>query len=137
MKAKKPTTNIDRLKYKLKLSYVTIYKIKKNKDDLITYCLEELEGCERLYGLMFIFTEVDESGNVGSEDKELIRKCSTLIIGDMINQPQDFVNEMVETIVGEFYTFDRLKEGYLVTHNFDEMEKYLNMRINASKATNN
>ena len=137
MKAKKPTTNIDRLNYYLKVSDVTIDKLQEKKDDLITYCLEELEGCERLYGLMFIFTEVDESGNVGSEDKELIRKCSTLIIGDMINQPQDFVNEMVETIVGEFYTFDRLKEGYLVTHNFDEMEKYLNMRINASKATNN
>tara|TARA_R110000868_G_scaffold76018_1_gene219045 strand:- start:1803 stop:2216 length:414 start_codon:yes stop_codon:yes gene_type:complete len=137
MKAKKPTTHIDRLNYYLKVSDVTIDKLQVQKNDLITYCLEELEGCERLYGLMFIFTQMDENDNVEVEDRDLIRKCTTLIIGDMINQPQDFVNEMVETIVDEFYTFDRLKEGYLVTHNFIEMEKYLNMRINASKVTNN
>ena len=123
-----------RFKFFKKIGNNTITKIQEQKGDLITYCLEELQGCEKLYGLMFIFTEM---GDMEEEDKELIRFSTTIIIGDMLNLKIDFINHMVDNIVDSFYSFDRLRDGYLVNHNFVEMEKYLKMRKSVGEEQNN
>jgi hypothetical protein len=111
-------------------------KLQEKKDDLITYCLEELKGCEKMYGIMFIFVETD-GDELSKEDKEMIEFCTILIIGDMFNFSTDFVNMMCDDIFDNFYSFDKLRDGYLVTHNFVEMEKYLKMRKTASQEQNN
>ncbi len=107
----------------------------RNFKDLITYCLEELEGCEKMFGLMFIFTEIDE--DVSPEDKEMIKFCTILIIGDMMNMDRDFTNSMCDSIIDVFYSFDRLKDGYLVTYDYPEMSRYLEMRKTAVKESYN
>jgi hypothetical protein len=114
----------------------TMIKLREKNDDLITYCLEELEGCEKMYGLMFIFVEMD-GDEIGKEDRELIEFCTILIIGDMAQQQTEFINRTCNTIIDEFYSLDKLRDGYLVTHNFIEMEKYLKMRKTASQEQNN
>ena len=123
-----------RYKFYKKVADTTIDKLKEKEQDLITYCLEELEGCEKLYGLMFIFTE---TGDMEEEDKDLIRFSTTLIIGDMMNMKTDFINPMIDNIVDEFYSFDRLRDGYIVNHNYDEIERYLHMRKTTGQEQNN
>jgi hypothetical protein len=115
----------------------TMSKLIEQKNDLITYCLEELEGCEKLYGLMFIFVETDNNDNVDKEDKELIEFCTILMIGDMLKFENELINALVNRVVDLFYSFDKLRDGYLVTHNFVEMEKYLKMRKTAGQEQNN
>ena len=100
----------------------------RNKMDLITYCLENLEGCEKLYGLMFIFTQLGDLDD--NDELNLIKTTSLLIIGDMVELDDEFINEIIDKAIDNFYSFDKLKDGYLVTHNFDEMKNYLNMRNN-------
>jgi hypothetical protein len=100
----------------------------RNKMDLITYCLENLEGCEKLYGLMFIFTQLGDLDD--NDELNLIKTTSLLIIGDMVELDDDLINEIIDKAIDNFYSFDKLKDGYLVTHNFDEMKNYLDMRIN-------
>lgn len=114
----------------------TMTKLKEQNNDLITYCLEELEGCEKMYGLMFIFVEMD-SDKIDDEEKRLIEFCTILIIGDMAQQQTEFINRMCNTIIDNFYFLDKLRDGYLVTHNFDEMNKYLEMRKTAGQEQNN
>ena len=69
----------------------------RNFQDLITYCLEELQGCEKMFGLMFIFTEMDK--DVSTEDKEMIKFCTILIIGDMMEMDSYFTNSMCNNII--------------------------------------
>jgi hypothetical protein len=117
---------MERIKFFRKIGDVTLAKLEEKRgQDLITYCLEELQGCEKLYGLMFIFTQL---GDLKEEDSFLIGLTSTLVIGDMMNMEDEFINRMTDNIIESFYSFDRLKDGYLVNHNFDEMEKYLEIR---------
>ena len=113
----------------------TIAKFKEQKDDLMTYCMEELQGCERIYGLMFIFTVMEDK--MDYEEKELIATCTALIIGDMLEMDTHFANSMCNNIVDMFYSFDKLTEGYLVTTNFDEMKRYLKMRDEGVQASYN
>jgi hypothetical protein len=100
----------------------------RNKMDLITCCLENLEGCEKLYGLMFIFTQLGDLKD--NDELNLIKTTSLLIIGDMVELDDDLINEIIDKTIDNFYSFDKLKDGYLVTHNFDEMKNYLDMRTN-------
>jgi hypothetical protein len=139
MKAKKSTDNqlVDaRLNFFKNVRDVTFEKMKEvvHKMDLIDFCLKELKGCEKLYGLMYIFTEL---GDLEQPDIHLIRKTNILVIGDMMNMDTYFINSMCDMIVDNFYSFDRLKDGYLVNHNFVEMEKYIEMRINAAHERKN
>jgi hypothetical protein len=55
----------------------------------------------------------------------------------MAEQETEFINRTCNTIIDEFYSLDKLRDGYLVTHNFIEMEKYLEMRRNPNKVINN
>jgi hypothetical protein len=107
----------------------TIEKLEaqRNKMDLITYCLDELKGCEKLYGLMFIFTEI---GKLAPEDADLIRYTNVLIIGDMMNLDDAFVEDVADKVVDSFYTFAKVNDGYLVDHNYVEMQRYFDMRKN-------
>jgi len=127
---------MERFEFYKNVGDVTFEKMKQvvNKMDLITFCLEDLKGCEKLYGLMFIFTEL---GDLEQPDIDLIKKTSILIIGDMMNLEDDMINNFVDVIVETFHSFDKLSDGYLVNHNFVEMEKYLDMRITASLEQNN
>ena len=113
----------------------TIDKLREKEQDLITFCLEELEGCEKLYGLMFIFVEM--GNDLDDEDKKLIEFCTILIIGDMAQMERSFVNNMIDNIIDNFYSFDKLRDGYLVNNNYEEMNKYLEMRKTASQEQNN
>ena len=113
----------------------TIDKLREKEQDLITFCLEELEGCEKLYGLMFIFVEMGK--DLDDEDKKLIEFCTILIIGDMAQMKRNFVINMIDNIIDNFYSFDKLRDGYLVNHNYDEMNKYLEMRKTAGQEQNN
>ena len=124
-----------RFKYYKQIQDITFDKLKQQEgQDLITYCLEELQGCEKLYGLMFIFTEL---GDMDEEDKDLISKSTILIIGDMMKFEDEIVNAFANRIVDTFYSFDKLRDGYLVNHNYDEMEKYLEMRKSIGQEQNN
>jgi hypothetical protein len=125
---------MNRLEYYKEIGDVTLAKLGNQGQDLITYCLDELQGCEKLYGLMFIFTEM---GNMDEEEKDLVKKSTALIIGDMVKFEDEIINAFVNRIVETFYSFDKLKDGYLVNHNYDEMEKYLEMRMSAGKEQNN
>lgn len=107
----------------------------RNFQHLISYCLEELQGCEKMFGLMFIFTEMDN--DVSPEDKEMIKFCTILIIGDMMNMDKHFTNSMCDNIIDMFYSFDKLKDGYLVTYDFPEMNRYLEMRKTAVEESYN
>jgi hypothetical protein len=125
---------MNRLEYYKEIGDVTLAKLGNQGQDLITYCLDELQGCEKLYGLMFIFTEM---GNMDEEEKDLVKKSTALIIGDMVKFEDEIINAFVNRIVETFHSFDKLKDGYLVNHNYDEMEKYLEMRMSAGKEQNN
>jgi hypothetical protein len=107
----------------------------RNFQDLITYCLEELQGCEKMFGLMFIFTEMDN--DVSPEDKDMIKFCTILIIGDMMEMDSYFTNSMCDNIIDMFYSFDKLKDGYLVTYDFPEISRYLEMRKKAVEESYN
>jgi hypothetical protein len=125
---------MNRLEYYKEIGDVTLAKLGNQGQDLITYCLDELQGCEKLYGLMFIFTEM---GNMDEEEKDIVKKSTALIIGDMVKFEDEIINAFVNRIVETFHSFDKLKDGYLVNHNYDEMEKYLEMRMSAGKEQNN
>ena len=50
---------------------------------------------------------------------------------------RNFVNNMIDNIIDNFYSFDKLRDGYLVNNNYDEMNKYLEMRNTSGQEQNN
>lgn len=103
--------------------------------DMIQYVLNELKGCEKLFGLRFIFTELNN--NMEEEEKNLINDSTALIIGDMVDQEDNFINETIDVVIDTFYSFDKLKDGFLVGHDFDEIKNYLDTRLNTGQINYN
>ena len=121
----------ERFKYFLKVKDSVFKKIEEDsigKKNMLLFILEDLQGVEKLYGLQMFFTTSDEN-ELTEEDKNLIITSHALIIGDLMGTDSNKVNDIVDNIIEQFYDFDKLRDGYLVSHNFEEMEDFIQQRI--------
>jgi hypothetical protein len=121
----------ERFKYFLKVKDSVFKKIEEDsigKKNMLLFILEDLQGVEKLYGLQMFFTTSDEN-ELTEEDKNLIITSHALIIGDLMGTDSNKVNDIVDNIIEQFYDFDKLRDGYLVTQNFEEMEDFIQQRI--------
>lgn len=123
--------NLDkRFKYILKVRDTVFKKLQEDsvgKKNMLSYILEDLQGVEKLFGLQMFFTTSDEN-EFTEEDKDIIITSHSLIVGDLMGEDIDKVNDIVDNIIEQFYDFDQLRDGYLITHRFEEMENYIEKR---------
>lgn len=89
--------------------------------------MEDLKGAEKLYGLQFYFTTSEEV-ELNENEKDLITFTHSLIIGDLMNEDEELRNSLIDNVIDSFYDFDKLRDGYLVNHKFDDMEEFMEQR---------
>jgi hypothetical protein len=120
----------ERFKYILKVKDSVFKKLQEDsvgKKNMLLFILEDLQGVEKLYGLQMFFT-TDDVNELTEEDKNLIITSHAVIVGDLMGVDSNKVNDIVDNIIDRFYYFDKLRDGYLVNHNFEEMEDFIQQR---------